>query len=68
MSLVICKNARIQQNMQIYLITSECSHTSLKEILTYVELINSDTLQSGHLNHSPSLTTIKEKFPGYLKK
>lgn len=68
MSLVIYKNACSQQNIQIYLFIGGCSHTSLKEILTSVELINSSKLQSCHLNHSPSLTTVKERSLGYVKK
>lgn len=65
MSIVIYKNACSQRNMQIYLSIGECSHTSLKEILTSVKLSNSSKLQSCH---SPSLTAIKEKYLGYPKK
>jgi len=55
MSLVIYKNTCSQRNTHIYLITGECSHTSLKEITASVELSNSSKLQFGHLNHSPPL-------------
>lgn len=54
-----------QQNIRIYLIIGERVHTSLEEILTSVGLSNSSKLQSCHLNHSPSLATIKEKSIGY---
>lgn len=54
-----------QLNMQIYLIIGEHAHTSLKELLTSVDLSNSSKIQSCHLNHSTSLATIKEKSIGY---